>query len=172
VSETVKSEAEPPVSFSTLLRRADAYQGKTFILGGYVLDIRTSKEETTIAVLQTPLDFRDKPKSKELSEGKFIIHREGFLEPPQSWRGIGITVAGEVQGLAGQAYHACPTPCLEVVGREIHFLPEYLYTDYQRSTDGYVPSSWDYGGSRGAGPLRDPWYDPGGNIGQPRDFRW
>ena len=175
VSGKVKSEAEPTVPFPYLVKSADAYTGKTFILGGYVLDIRTSKEETTIAVLQTPLDHRDKPKSKQLSHGRFMVYQKGYLQPPQQWSGIGITVAGRVEGLAEESYPKCPEPCLKVMGREIHFLPEYLYTDYQYSTDGYVPRTSGYGASGTAGPLyRDPWYDPGnaGAVGQPRGFSW
>jgi starvation-inducible outer membrane lipoprotein len=171
----MKSKADSSVSFTALLRSPDAYQGKTLVLGGYVMNVWTGKDETTIAVVQAPLGFRDRPKSKKLSEGRFIVKYKGFLEPPQSWRGIGITVAGEVAGLTKETYSQCPEPCLKVMGREIHFLPEYHYTDSGSSTDGYVPRSSEFGVRGTAGPLfRDPWYDPGnaGAVGQPRDFSW
>ena len=41
MSHQVRSEADPPIPFRTLIRDADKYIGHTVILGGYILETKT-----------------------------------------------------------------------------------------------------------------------------------
>lgn len=50
ISSETRSEADPPVAFSTLVDQADRYVGRTVILGGYILETRNKKSETVRSI--------------------------------------------------------------------------------------------------------------------------
>ena len=93
-----------------------------------------------IIILQTPLGFREEPKSKDHSQGRFILVQKGFLEPEVYSKDRKITVAGKVIGSVVKKVDDFSHPYLQIEGREI-----YLW-----STNRY-----DY-----PGPYYDPWYCP------------
>ena len=98
ISKPVRSEAEPPVSFKTLVAQADQFRGRTVILGGYILETRNLASETIIKVLQVPLAVGEEPGLKDSSEGRFLVYHDGFLDPEIYGKDRVITVAGEVIG--------------------------------------------------------------------------
>ena len=150
ISQQVRDESEPPISYRTLLEEADRYTGKNVILGGYILETKNQLGETTIEVLQTPLEFRDEPKAKERSEGRFIVLHKGFLDPEVYSKDRKITVAGTVLGTTIQKVGDHPFPCLQIESREIYIWPQYD-RDYRARYYDY----WYY-----PYPYFDPWYYP------------
>jgi outer membrane lipoprotein len=98
MSKGMLREADKDIRFESIRRDPSAYAGKTVILGGYVLEARNLKAETRLLVLQAPLTVRDEPRSSDLSEGRFTVVYEGFLDPVVYERGRKITVAGTVLG--------------------------------------------------------------------------
>ena len=129
ISQQVRTESEPSVSFKTLLEEADRYIGKTVILGGHILETENLPGETIIKVLQTPLEFRDYPKGKDYSEGRFIVSHKGFLDPEIYGKDRKITVAGAVVGETVEKIGDYPSPCVKIVSREIYLWAESHY-DY------------------------------------------
>ena len=125
VSKEIRSEAEPPVAYTRLLQEADAYKGKTVILGGYILDIKNTDTDTTLKVLQAPLNVTEEPKSKDTSEGRFILYYKGFLDPEVYAKNRKITVAGRVLGVTIEKIGDSHIRYLEIENREIHLWPEY-----------------------------------------------
>jgi outer membrane lipoprotein len=127
ISSQVRKEAEPPVEFKTLMKETNSYVGKTVILGGYILQTEKLADKMNILALQAPLGFRYEPKSKDKSQGRFIVLHKDFLDPAvyKKWRKI--TVAGTVVGLTSANDERCPNKCLNIESRELHLWPGYYY---------------------------------------------
>jgi outer membrane lipoprotein len=135
VSKQIKSESEQTAPFKAILDNADVYLGKTLVLGGYVLETEKANSGTVLTILQAPLGIGDKPKSKDHSEGRFIVYHNEFLDPEVYRSGREITVAGRVIGHTEVADKKCPVKCLKLESREIHLWSEqryyyYPYPDY------------------------------------------
>ena len=137
ISKPVRSEAEPPVSFKTLVAQVDQFRGRTVILGGYILETRNLASETIIKVLQVPLTVGEEPGLKDSSEGRFLIYHEGFLDPEIYSKDRAITVAGEVIGSDSEEIGANRNQYLKIKNREIYLWPEY-------ETHPYPFPSWPY----------------------------
>ena len=137
ISEPVRSEAEPPLPFKTLVAQADQYRGRTVILGGYILETRNLESETIINVLQVPLRIGEEPDFKDRSEGRFLVYQQGFLDPEIYAKDRVITVAGEVIGSDSEEIGGNRIQYLKIKSREIYLWPEY-------ETRGYPHQPWRY----------------------------
>jgi len=124
ISQRIRSESEPTITFEILLKEADKYRGKTVILGGYVLgispEIKDLTGETIIEILQTPLMLGDEPKSRDHSKGRFIVRHKGILEPERYGKDRKITVAGKLMGFKDEGVKVC-----QLESREIYVWPEF-----------------------------------------------
>ena len=137
ISEPVRTEAEAPVPFNTLIAQADEFRGRTVILGGYILETRNLDYETIIKVLQAPMRIGEEPDLKDRSEGRFLIYHRGFLDPEVYSKDRAITVAGEVIGSGTEELSDSPILYLKLKYREI-----YLWPDYPTHRSPYP--SWSY----------------------------
>lgn len=144
ISQQIRTEATPTIQFKTLILEKDNYRGKTVILGGYILETQNSADKSLIKVLQVPLGFGEKPKSKDLSEGRFIVSQKGFLDPEIYKKDRKITVAGAIVGAVVEKIDDSPQPYLKIESREIFLWPEEPYY--------YPPPYYD--------PYYDPWFYP------------
>lgn len=138
-----KYKAGAPVPFEELLESPDVYKGRMVILGGYILDVVNEPESSSIKVVQAPLGSQKKPKSKDLSKGRFIVRTDKFLDPEVYTRGRMLTTVGRVSGgqeqpLGDRSYRY---PVIEA--EELYLWPNEKY--YTRPYDPY---------------LYHPWYDP------------
>jgi outer membrane lipoprotein len=125
ISHQVRSEADPPVPFQTLIRDVHKFLGHTVILGGYVLETKNLESETILKVLQTPLRFGEDPDLKRRSQGRFMVYHNGFLDPEVYSKGQVITVAGRVIGTAVEKIGDEQIQYLKIENREI-----YLWSNY------------------------------------------
>ncbi len=137
ISKPVRSEAEPPLPFKTLVAQADQLSGRTVILGGYILETRNLASETIIKVLQVPLAIGEEPGLKDSSEGRFLVYHQGFLDPEVYSKDRVITVAGEVIGSGFEEMSGDQFRYLKIKNREI-----YLWPDYATQPRPYPP--WPY----------------------------
>lgn len=146
VSTKVKKDNIGPIPFETLLRQTDQYLGKTVILGGYILQTQNLSDKTILYVLQTPLQFKDEPKGRDYSKGRFALIYDGFLDPEVYRKKRKITVAGKVTGSMVKQIEKHLYTYLTIQSREIYLwqktvgysdLPYYRYP-YYRS-----PYYWD-----------------------------
>ncbi len=151
ISRQIRDESIPPIPFRTLVSDAGQYIGQTVILGGYVLETNNLADETIITVLQSPLKGRHEPRSRDLSEGRFLVSFKGFLDPEVYKKDRKITVAGKVVGQESHKIYECPRPCLIIESREIYLWPKYEYRYYD--------------------PYYYHWYDPY-HYWYPYDYRW
>ena len=102
VSRQFRERVPRPVPFKALLEDTEAYEGKRVILGGYVLETVNQPDGSLLIVLQAPLDSRNKPKSRDLSEGRFLMETERFLDPEIYSKDRKLTVGGKVSGVRSQ----------------------------------------------------------------------
>jgi outer membrane lipoprotein len=110
ISKEVLKEVDKNVTFAQLAKDPDAYKGKTVLFGGAIIETINVADKSRIMVLQQPLDRRDRPVAGDVSEGRFIVTTQGFLDPAIYSPGRLVTVAGQV------------------VGKERHPLGEIEYT--------------------------------------------
>ena len=137
ISPQVRSEAEPPVPFRTLVAQAEKFKGSTVILGGYILETSNQESETIIKVLQVPLRIGEEPDRKDSSEGRFLVYHQGFLDPEVYSKDRVITVAGQVIGSGYQEIGGDRIQYLKIESREI-----YLWPEYEKQLRPYPP--WPY----------------------------
>jgi outer membrane lipoprotein len=98
ISKEIRSQVDPTTTFKAVFHDPDAYKGRMALWGGEIIHTRNTKDETWIELLQHPLAGNDRPNRAAVSEGRFLIRHDGFLDPAVYGRGREITVAGEIQG--------------------------------------------------------------------------
>ena len=125
ISQEVRSQAESPIPFQTLIEDTDRYTGRIVILGGYILEINNLASETILKVLQVPFRVGEEPDLRDLSQGRFVVYYKGFLDPEVYARDRAITVAGKVMGSAIEEIGDERVPYLKIENREIYLWPEY-----------------------------------------------
>ncbi len=130
ISRQMRDEALPALPLKTLVENVQDYQGKTVILGGYILGTENSPGLSTIWVLQTPLDAWETPIEKDKSEGRLVVTSQDFLDPKVFQPDRQITVAGTIEGLSQANTGLCIFPCLKLSSREIYLWPEITDYDY------------------------------------------
>lgn len=142
ISQKLRDEAGIPIPFQDLLVHPETYQGRVVILGGYVIETQNEPHGSVLTILQAPLDFQNKPKARDLSEGRFLVAADSFLDPEVYARDLRITVGGSVAGArelsVGGATYRYPV----IEAQELHLWPR----------DVYPPGPPPY--------YYDPWYDP------------
>jgi outer membrane lipoprotein len=98
VSKEMLEIADRKAIPSRLFSAPDAYIGKTVVLGGIIASSSNTPEGAYIEVVEQPLDYRGRPKSSDLTRGRFLILHDGYLETALYSQGKHVTVAGEVLG--------------------------------------------------------------------------
>jgi len=139
ISQQIRKESMAPVNFKILVQDADKYLENTVILGGYILETQNLADTSSIKVLQVPLGLGETPKSRDDSEGRFIISHKGFLDPEIYSKDRKVTVAGTIVGTVVEKVGHFAQPYLKLESREIYLWPK----------EEYYP-----------GPYYDPWYYP------------
>ena len=77
--------------------------GKQVQWGGILLSTTRLEDRTQVEVLAYPLDSNGRPQSDEDSLGRFVLERDGHLDPATYAEGRRITAVGTVTGTrAGQ----------------------------------------------------------------------
>jgi outer membrane lipoprotein len=127
VSQGVKKEAVPGLSFDELRRNTEQFVGETVVLGGYVLETRNFPEMSQVVVLQAPLGYRDRPESREKSQGRFMAVSKGFLDPEIFEKDTPITVAGKVTGKETVKIDEYSYPIVKVEPGEVYLWEEREY---------------------------------------------
>lgn len=145
ISRDLRDAVDPSLSFEQVLKDPNAYQGKTVLWGGEIIETLINKDGTSeIEVFQRPLGVRGEPKITDISEGRFIIHDVRYLDPYLYRRGRRITVAGIIIGQRvkplGEMEYRYPL----ISSKQIYLWPEYYYYPYPYYYDPwwYYPRWW------------------------------
>jgi len=99
ISRDLRLAADPKIGISEVTAKPDSYQ-ETFVLwSGIIVETRTFSSYSVIEVLERPADYQGRPRNVDISEGRFLAKKEGFLDPAVYSRGREVTVAGTVEGV-------------------------------------------------------------------------
>jgi outer membrane lipoprotein len=135
ISSQVRQEVVKDLTFALVAEDPAAYAGSTVLWGGKIMETVPLEEGSDLLVLQTPLDFMERPKDLRHSQGRFIARSPLFLDPEIFGRSKEITLAGEIIGeetrMLGKRHYAYPV----VAVRELHLWREreiYPHTYYFR----------------------------------------
>ena len=86
------------ISFQELKKEPEKFKGALVMLGGMIVGSKNAKEGTLIEILQKPLDSSGSPLQTDLTEGRFLVQSDTFLDPAVYHEGRLITVVAEVIG--------------------------------------------------------------------------
>lgn len=107
ISAPLRQQAQPMVPFQELRADPNAFKGRTVILGGEILNTQNTQQQTSIEILQKPLDRFEAPHITDQTAGRFIAQCNQYLDPAIYDQGRQITVAGKIIGsYAGQVGEA------------------------------------------------------------------
>jgi len=142
ISKDLRANSDLSLTLKQVRETPEAYKGKSVIWGGEIIQVINQEDGTTeIEVYQEPLNFMGKPEEKDVSEGRFLVLHDKFLDPYLYWEGRRITVAGELQGEKieplGQMYYRYPL----VTSKQIYLWPDYYPYPYGW---GYYDPWWAY----------------------------
>ena len=98
ISPEMLKDVDQSIPFEAILKDPEAFQGKTVLLGGDIIETENFPDKTLIIILQRPLDSNEKPSGEDNSEGRFIVSVQEFLDPAIYGQGRQITVVGTVAG--------------------------------------------------------------------------
>jgi outer membrane lipoprotein len=119
VSPEVQEAALPPIPFAVLIGDVQKYMGDTVIEGGYVVSVENKADYTEIVAVQAPLGIGQRPKAKDLSQGRLIMIYKGFIDPEVYAKDREITVGGKILGSSAQVKNPA-FPYLKLEIRDIH----------------------------------------------------
>lgn len=140
ISNGLRSQVDPSVTFVHVLQAPQAFVGKTIVLGGVISETRNLEGVTEIEVVEKDLDYSGYPSSGDKSLGRFIFRKPGYLEAEIFSKGRVVTGAGKLvgsqRGKIGEADYDFPV--IEV--EELKIWKENIYPDYGYPPYYYGPS--------------------------------
>jgi len=155
ISEGVRSEVDPSVTFEMLRRDAKAHRGKVVFLGGVIVRAVNEEDGTLLEVYQTRTDRQGRPVDLDHSAGRFLAFYPGFLDAEIYRKGRRVTLAGVVEGERVQKLGKVDYryPLLRV--REIYL--------WKKERAAFYPPPYDPWGQGWWGPWSpwgpwDPWW--------------
>lgn len=84
--------------FADLRNSPEHYIGQFAILGGRIVEIQCDPSQSTMIVLQYPLDSNYRPRVDEPSGGRFLVRSSSFLDPAVYGPGSLVSAAGSISG--------------------------------------------------------------------------
>lgn len=125
ISKNLRDSLDPTVSIPVLFASPDSYIGKKVMMGGNIIETRNSSGNSEIEVLQKPIDSYGNLEEGDMTNGRFIFRRPGYLEPEIYKKGrevIGVgVVVGVLTGKIGEQDYLFPI----IEPEELSLLPEY-----------------------------------------------
>jgi len=145
ISKEMRLAAKSEVGIAEIMEHPDAFQGNAVIWAGVIVETKNLSGHTVIEVLQRPADYQGRPKNLDISKGRFLARKKGFLDPALYSPGREITIAGTVEGIKISAIGGYDYTYPVIAIKEIHLWsvePEKLnnYLHYPS----YYHYQWQY----------------------------
>lgn len=140
ISKELRMKSDPSLTLRQVRNNPDAFQGKMVVWGGEIIETLNLKEGSTeIEVFQRSLGWRGEPKGTAVSEGRFLILSDQYLDPYLFSKGRKVTVAGEILGKKikpiGEMEYSYPL----ISSKQIYLWPEYYSYPYPYYYDPWWP---------------------------------
>ncbi len=116
------------------------FQGESVLWGGRIVETRNEADRTVLEVLAYPLDSDQRPDTDRDAGARFLVEREGFLDPADYEAGRLVTVQGMVQGTRGGRIGDADKTWPVVEARDIE-----LWQDEDRRSRGYGSPRVNFG---------------------------
>jgi outer membrane lipoprotein len=139
ISKQLREQVSEELTLKVVLKKPEAYKGKTILLSGVIISSVNLKEGTMIEVLQKPADMQGRPKDVDESQGRFLALYPGYLDVAIYNGGRKVTVAGEVQGKRIQPLGEIDYTYPLISAREIHLWPLRKKTGFILILTGIIP---------------------------------
>jgi len=110
--------------FDLMRQTPGEFVGKTVVLGGEIIETRNHPGGTVLVILQRPLDARQRPKTGDMSGGRFKTKFADFLDPVLFSPGRMITIAGDVEGVDDELVGDAPYSYMVLKGLKAHLWQE------------------------------------------------
>jgi outer membrane lipoprotein len=140
ISEPLRQQAQPLVSFAELRSNPEVLKGRTVILGGEILQTTNLREGTRLEILQRPLSSVEIPRLTDSTGGRFMAFCNEYLDPavyaPQRRMTVAGRVLGSYMGKVGEVDYIYPLISCD----EIHLLPPA-----NSELQSYTTYPWWYG---------------------------
>ncbi|HEX2056722.1 MAG TPA: Slp family lipoprotein [Nitrospiraceae bacterium] len=99
VPESLEPQIDKSLTFDQVIASPDSYRGRTFVVGGEVLNAKRLKDGTQLEVLQLPLDGDQRPVSQRSeSQGRLLAMDPLSTDPATLPDGTPVTMVAEVTG--------------------------------------------------------------------------
>lgn len=98
VPPELASVAGSDLSLITVRENITEYEGQKIMWGGKVAQTLIKPEGTLMEIVQFPLDKQLKPRNVDVSEGRFLVLEDQYLDPMIFQSGRKVTVVGVVGG--------------------------------------------------------------------------
>ena len=98
ISQQSRSKVTYTGSFSALQKTPDAYKGEVILLGGRIIEVKTSPPLSELYVLQLALGASGRPVNSDQSQGRFIVQTKQFLDPAVYQKDLFLTLVGTLKG--------------------------------------------------------------------------
>jgi outer membrane lipoprotein len=147
ISDQLRSELDPSITFAQLLKSPETSIGKKVMLGGVIVRTNNYDKKSEVEVVQKVLDNSDYPTGSDYSGGRFIFVYKGFLEPEiyaeeRKVTGAG-TVIGTKQGKIGEKAYTFPV--IEVEELRLWEKEDRYYSYYDPYYYGAFGYSYGFG---------------------------
>ncbi|MFH1241892.1 MAG: Slp family lipoprotein [Pseudomonadota bacterium] len=126
--ETLKN-VDQSIPFESLLKDPEAFQGKSVLFGGDIIETENLPEKTLIIILQHSLNSKRRPIGGDASKGRFIVSAPEFLDPAIYRPGRQITVVGTVAGKEVRTLNEIEYAYPIIDRQHLHLWPVEKYVD-------------------------------------------
>ncbi len=99
ISTGVLERVNSDITFEALKKAPQSHKGEVVLLAGVIVDTTLTPTGATLEIYQTGMDWENRPKNPDRSEGRFLAEYQGFLDPEIYSRGRQVTVAGKILGV-------------------------------------------------------------------------
>ncbi|MEW6646104.1 MAG: Slp family lipoprotein [Pseudomonadota bacterium] len=128
----------------------EQYTGTVVRWGGIITAVDNGPADSVVELVSRPLSGNGRPLETDQSEGRFLVHISGFLDPVVYANGRELSVAGRVEGVEQRniGEYRYSYPVLRAIGH--HLWPPRLppqadpfyYPPYHRPWYPYGPYPW------------------------------
>ncbi len=135
ISHELRARARQDLTYPVVALDPISYAGETIVWGGVVILARSQPNQTTLTVLETPLDFWGVPKDEAFGRGRFIAQVPRYLNEEAFGAKKKITLAGTIVSQKTMPVNGSQARYPVVQVKEFHLFEERFYHPYDRSDD-------------------------------------
>lgn len=119
--EPIRTDSAELIEFRQAQLSPEQHTGKTARWGGVIASVENSEQQTRIEVVNFRLNNFGRPLVDNESDGRFVVYKDGFVDPEVYKRGRLLTALGDFSGIEEGAigdftYHF---PVIQATGIEL-----------------------------------------------------